>query len=64
MRTLILIAVLGAIEVGAFAISPFGQLWYFYNKPHPWSELCGYNPGDPGHPHFGGKCRDLSDGKP
>ena len=62
-----IVAVVGIAIVTAFvaliygAVIPMGDLFYMYNiEPHPWSGLCGYNPGDPGHPHFGGKCWDPS----
>jgi hypothetical protein len=63
----LVVAVVGIAIVAALvaliygAVIPMGELFYMYNiEPHSWSGLCGYNPGDPGHPRFGGKCWDLS----
>lgn len=57
---------LAAIYLVAFAALVYGagiplvRLLYVYNiEQHPASDLCGYDPTDPGHPHFGGRCRNL-----
>jgi hypothetical protein len=44
-RTLVLIAAIGAFVYGA--VIPLGRLYYMYNiEPHPWSDLCGWAPGE------------------
>jgi len=45
IRALILIAALGAFAY--VTIVPFAELYYVYNiQPHPWSDLCGWTPGE------------------